>query len=193
MSLVELMFVVALVGILILMGGHTLQYTANRTYVKSCAQGLAMNIDLARTYAQREGQRAVIQLSNGTGSENIDGDLAAGNAVNEYYIAFLDSDSDDVFDAGEEAFIHGTPGDPICDAGVTVDGGTTVAARTLVFSNQGSIISGGANRNIYLKCGNEAARLEIISLTGMTRILLNDDGCGADQVCGINDTWVEIK
>lgn len=188
-SLVELMIVIGLISAMILIGGHTLGYTVNRTHVKNCAQGLALNIDMARTYAQREGKRAVIKLPYGTGLQDFDND---GNK--EHYIAFLDNDADGVFDAGEEVFVHGTPGDTLCSDTVTVASGTTGAARTMVFSNQGVILNGGAaNRNIYLKCHDEVARLEIVSLTGMTRLYLNDNGCGANHICETTDTWTDVK
>jgi hypothetical protein len=63
----------------------------------------------------------------------------------------------------------------------------------LFFSSQGNLLNFGAvDQNLYLEQGGQVARLQVVGLTGTTRIYLNQSGyedCGgADCTVGTTDS-----
>ena len=189
MSLVEVMVVMVIIGIMALVGGLSFQISLSLNRVRNCAQNLALDIIMARSYAQSEGKRTVIELAPGAGTQDIDGD-----GIVEYYIIYLDNDTDGTYSAGDQVYVHGTTGDALCSDQIEIDSGTTI--RIIKFNTLGSIIGGAANQNIYFKCNDDVTRLEIISQTGITRTYVNQDGCsgGSDvNKCTVTDDWVETN
>ena len=185
-SLIELIVVLVIAAILITAGGISMKPSLERRSVRDCGSNMIADIQLIRSYAQSEGHRAVFQLSNAAKAQDIDGD-----GVDEYYIGFLDNNSDGSYDSGDTVLIRGTDGDELCSRRVSIDN-TTLPGGKIVFDPLGLVMSGAANRNIFLKASETATRVEMVSLAGMLRYYINTDDCGGDGCTVSGDNWEEL-
>ncbi|RKX24236.1 MAG: hypothetical protein DRP47_11695 [Candidatus Zixiibacteriota bacterium] len=184
-SLIELIVVMVIAAILIVAGGISMKPALARRNVRDCGTNMISDIQLIRSYAQSEGHRAVFQLTNTAKAEDIDGD-----GLSEYYIGFLDMNSNGVHESGDTILIHGTGGDELCSSRVSVDN-TTLPSGRIIFDPLGLVMSGAANRNIFLTASGTATRIEMVSLAGMLRYYINTDDCGGDG-CTVGDLWEEL-
>lgn len=184
-SLIELVVVLVVAGILMAIGGIAMRPALEKRAVRDCGSNMIADIQLIRSQAQSEGRRAIFQLTSVANGEDIDGD-----GFTEYYIGFLDNNSNGTHDAGDTVFIHGTSGDELCRSRVSVDN-TTIPAGQIIFDPLGMVMTGAANANVYLKANETATRIELVSLAGMLRYYINLDDCGGNG-CDIADNWVEL-
>lgn len=190
-TLVELLVTLAIVALLALFSGYTFFSDLELKRVQGCAVKLAADIQLARTAAQAEGRRAVVQMTaKGAGATDLDGD-----GFPEFYLVHLDNAMNGVFNSGaDRVLVSGSDGDPLCHATLELDNGTTTT--TVQFTTLGFLLGGAANRNIYFTVANSASRLELVSLSGTTRVYLLQDETGSGA-CGGSDCatglgWQEI-
>ncbi|HHC71746.1 MAG TPA: prepilin-type N-terminal cleavage/methylation domain-containing protein [Thiotrichales bacterium] len=173
LTLPEIMVVLAIVGFMAVIAGTTLMGDADMAYTRDCTLRIAADLQQARSLAEVEGERAVLQLANGSAPEDLDGDGSV-----EFYILFIDADRDGAYTEGETVSVHGQPGDALCAGNVEIDPFTTLPDRRIVFNTLGSILNLGAvNRNLYVSRNGMVARLEVTSLTGATRnyLRVNDE------------------
>jgi len=184
-SLIELVVVLVIAAILIVAGGISMKPALARRNVRDCGTNMIADIRLIRSYAQSEGHRAIFQLTSTAKAEDIDKD-----GFDEYYIGFLDINSNGVRDGGDTILIHGTDGDELCSSRVSVDNSTLPSDR-IIFDPLGLVMSGATNRNIFLKASGTATRVEVVSLSGMLRYYINTDDCGGDG-CTTGDNWEEL-
>lgn len=185
-SIIELIVVLLVAAVLMTAGAITVKPILARNDVRNCGANMMSNIHLLRARAQSQGRRAVFELTNSSSAQDIDG---GGNS--EYYIGFLDIDRDSTYSSGDTLLIQGTQGDLLCSPKVEVDNNTLIGNQ-IIFDPLGHLLNGSANRNIYLKSGKTAARIELISMTGMMRYYLNTDDCGGDG-CDTTDIWEELR
>jgi len=187
-SLIELIVVLVIAAILITAGGISMKPALARRSVRDCGSNMIADIQLIRSYAQSKGHRAVFQLTNAAKAEDIDGD-----GFDEYYIGFLDMNSNGSYEnTVDTVLISGTDGDELCSRRVSVDN-TTLPSGRIVFDPLGLVMSGAANRNIFLKASETATRIEVVSLAGMLRHYINTDNCGGDGCTVSGDSWEELK
>lgn len=184
-SILEVLVVMVIFFILAGLGGITLTSSIRKQELKNCGLRIIADLHYIKSLAQNRGTRAIFKLTTGDTLEDLDLD-----GKKEYYIAFLDKNKNGIFDSSiDEIVIHGHNNQPLCHKAITVDSGTTI--RTLIFDPLGFLKIGATNRNIYLKMSNNAIRIELTSLTGMTKLFFNSDNCGSDS-CSENDNWQEI-
>ena len=186
LTLMEVLVTILLIGMLAVLAGIGFGSGLRRHQTQACADRVAASLHQIRTQAQAEGERGVFRLVPGTTATDLDGD---GDV--EYFIGFLDLNRNGVLDtAGSEpdrVVVHGTPGDPLCSPVVRINDGTTT--RTIQFTTLGSVL-GESGENLYLTAGDKAARVELVSLTGLVRVYVNIDACGGGT-CNTSQTWVE--
>jgi len=187
LSLIELVVVLAIAVILMVAGGISIKPILNKRRVRICGSEMVDNIRLLRSSAQSNGCRAIFQLSDTGKSKDIDGD-----GSKEYYMGYLDKDGDGSFTAGDKALIKGTAGDELCSSVVSIDNDTLSPAHKIIFDPLGFVMSGAANRNIYIKADDTAVRIELVSLAGMMRTYINNDNCGGNT-CDTADSWEELQ
>jgi len=186
-SLIELVVVLVIAAILIVAGGIAIKPTLAKRNVRDCGSNMIADIQLIRSHAQSDGRRAIFQLSSVAKAEDIDGD-----GLSEYYIGFLDINSNGAHDAGDTVLIHGTGGDELCSSRVSIDNQTLNAAGTIAFDPLGMVMTGAVNANIYLKADETATRVELVSLAGMLRSYVNMDNCGGNA-CDTTDNWEPLR
>jgi hypothetical protein len=220
----------AIVGLLMLVGGMNLYDAKNRNEVLNCAKRMASDIKMARRRSQGSGGRIVFMTSfdpsinNDQGPVDLDGvaDPTTSQLTDEYYIIFLDDFAYGGYTKSSDTpvILSGTPGDPLCDGNIVFKKESTLASNALVddglgtidvtpwgmlfFSSQGALLNFGAvDKNLYLENRGQVARLQVIGLTGATRIYLNqpgyencDDGdcaVGTTDSTGHNPNWQPIQ
>ena len=190
-TLMEVLIVLLIIILLAAASGATFYSSIQLQKLKNCANKIMSDIQYIRTVAQNGGSRAVLQLTSNIYSEDIDGD-----GYKEYYIAFLDNNKNGSYDASIDTIkIHGSQNNALCSNNIQVDPGTSLNPRKIIFDPLGFLKLGAGNRNIFLKIGKQAIRIEIVSLTGMLRYYLNRNNCNDDNnsTCSINDEWTELK
>ena len=190
-TLVELLITLTIVAMLAMFGGYTFFSDLTLKRVQGCAVKLAADIQLARTAAQAEGRRGVVQTTaKGSGATDLDSD-----GFPEFYLVYLDNAMNGTFDsATDQVLVSGSADDPLCHATIELDDGTTTTK--IQFTTLGFLLSGGANRNIYFAAADSASRLELVSLSGTTRVYVLQDETG-NGACVGNDcvttlAWQEI-
>jgi len=187
-SLIELLVVMAIISIMLAVGGLTLMPSIDKRKVLNCSSKMISDIQLIRSRAQSDGQRSIFEIAGAGKAADIDGD-----GILEYYIGFLDNNSNGVHDGGDTVFVKGTNGDQLCSASVSVDPGTTIMNNQIIFDPLGFAMNGTNDQDIYLAgSSTTAARIELVSITGMLRSFANTDNCG-DNGCDTNDDWVELQ
>ncbi len=190
-TLVELIVTLAIIATLTMFSGHAFYSNLTSRRVQGCVVKLASDIQLARTSAQAEGQRAVVQTTAlGSGASDLDGD-----GFPEFYLVYLDNAKNGSFDSGaDRVLVSGSGGEPLCNTGITLDNGATITQ--IQFTTLGFLLSGSANRNIYFTLNDNASRLELVSLTGTTRIYFIQDETGSGPCAGTDCLpsldWQEI-
>ena len=220
-SLIELMIVMAIVGILMMVGGVSLYQSSSLNDVLNCAKRISADIDMARRFAQGSGGRVVFLTSFPGPPPAATGDVGPvdldGDGHDEFYMSFDDSNNaartgrfiDDVTtptggsrdivtgDLLAPGLVHGTEGDPLCNEQIVfkqestlrtgMSSGSSGVITThqngmLIFSAIGTLLNfGAANQNLYLEKNGQVARLEIVGLTGITRMYINRpayENCG---------------
>ncbi len=186
LTLLEVLVAILLIGVLAVLGGIGFGSGLRRHQTQACADRIAASLYQIRTQAQAEGERGTLLLAPGAIAADLDGD---GNK--EYFIGFLDLDRNGNLDTGgatpDRVILHGTPGDSLCSPVVRINAGTTT--RKIQFSALGSLL-GASGDNLYLTAGDKAARVEVVSLTGLTRVYVNMDACGGG-VCTTAQEWME--
>lgn len=190
-SLIELVVVLVILSLMIMAGGLTMKPSINKRKVRNCSAKMISDINLIRSRAQSEGRRTIFQLTNVAKAADVDGD-----GITEYYIGFVDSNTNSTYDNGEEAFVHGRNGDELCANLVSVDKSgtpdTTITNDQIIFNPLGFSMNGATKQDIFLTGSSYSARISLISLTGMLRSYINTDNCGGDG-CDEQDNWVEIR
>ena len=186
LTLLEVLVAILLIGVLAVLAGIGFGSGLRRHQTQACADRIAASLHQIRTQAQAEGQRGVFLLAPGISATDLDGD---GNP--EYFLGFLDLNRNGALNTGgsnpDRVILHGTPGDPLCSPVVRIDAGTTT--RRIQFTTLGSVLGAGGD-NLYFTAGDKAARVELVSLTGLTRVYVNMDACGGGD-CTTAQEWVE--
>lgn len=220
MTLVELMIVMAIVGLLVVVSGVNLYESASRNDVLNCAKRITADIKEARRWAQGGGNRVIFLTSARSGRDQGAKDLDRapdddGLIHDEFYIVFSD---DDMFASWggtsyrDHVRRHGVNGDLLCDEDVVFLGESTMSSNIpgrsgskpqLVFSSQGTLLNfGAANKNLYLEKNGQVIRVEIVALTGFTRIYVNKESyynCGGSDCTagtwsgGVNSQWQPLQ
>ena len=234
-SLIELMIVMAIVGILMMVSGVSLYQSSSLSDVLNCAKRISADIDAARRYAQGSGGRVVF-LTSFPGPSAATGDVGAvdldGDGNDEFYMSFDDSNTlartgrfiDDVTTptggsrdsvTGEllaPGLVHGTEGDPLCNeqivfkqestlrTGMSSGSSGVITTRQngmLIFSAIGTLLNfGAANQNLYLEKNGQVARLEVVGLTGITRMYINRpayENCGGADCAPGTANWQALN
>lgn len=116
-NLIELMIIIFIIGILLIGSIISFGPFLRRSRLESYIQGLASAIKMARAAAMNDGERAVIVVVDaGENAQNL------GDGRNSHYLAFLDANTNNQFDAGER----------VLDRGAWSEGGAaTVIENTL--------------------------------------------------------------
>jgi prepilin-type N-terminal cleavage/methylation domain-containing protein len=180
-TLLEILIVLIIVSFLAGMGGVTLSPSIDRRKALNCSSRMITTIQQIRSQAQSVGNRTVFKLTGNATAQDLDGD---GNA--EYFIGFTDLNGNTAFDPGETVFVHGSPGDQLCSARVSIDQANTTT-NTVAFEPLGFLLGTAANKNIYFSAGSTDIQVQVISLTGMMRSFIK-------QPTGLaTPTWKELK
>lgn len=228
-TLLELLIVMAIVGSLLVVGGFHFYEARARNDLLNCAKHIASDIKMARRLSQGSGGRIVVEFSLDTrrsaaaeqGPSDLDG-LADGNGNrnDEYYIIFEDEGAYGAYynETHTPLILSGTDGDPLCDDDIVFKRESTLTSTRLrsargsivavpkamlFFSYQGTLLNfGSANKNLYLAKNGQVARLEVVGLTGATRIYYNKASyadCGGStctagtMTAGVNPQWQPIR
>lgn len=215
-TLLELLIVMAIVGLLMLVGGMNLYDSKVRHDVLNCAKHIASDIKMARRHAQGSGGRILFLTSfipnaaADSGPVDLDGvaDPTTNQTYDEFYIIIGDDSARGGYlnSVSTPLILHGTSGDPLCDDQIVFKkestlksnkigmgmGGISITAKgMLFFSRQGTLLNFGAvDKNLYLEKNGHVARIQVFGLTGGTRIFLNQEGyfnCGGGA-CAVGAT-----
>jgi len=228
-TLIELLVVMAIVGLLLLVGGMNFYETKNRNDVLNCAKRMASDIKMARRWSQGSGGRIVFMtsfnpnLDEDQGFVDLDGvvDPSTNQQYDEFYIIFQDSLALGGFEnaVSTPIVLSGTRGDPLCDEQIMFRKESTFSSNgisvvrgvgslspqgMLFFSSQGTLLNfGSADKNLYLEKNGQVVRLQVVGLTGGTRIYVNQPGyidCGGGTCTtgttdsnGYNSNWQPIQ
>lgn len=223
LSLIELMIVMAIVGFLVLVSGVNLYESKSRNDVLNCAKRMSADIKQARRWAMGGGTRVIFLTalkygSTDTGAVDLDGAPVdpthpASERTDEFYVVFPDPGDAGYVVGGTGALVHGTRGDALCDEDVVLLGESTLSsvlpgffgfsASQLYFSSLGTLLNfGAANKNLYLEKNGHVARIEVVGLTGLTRIYVNREDyfdCGGNDCTpgtwsnGVNSQWQPVQ
>jgi type II secretory pathway pseudopilin PulG len=177
LTLTELVVVLAIAASLAIIAGASLMESKARSEVLACAQGLARDIRLGRRMGVARGERTLVIISRSEVPTNVSGDGGRRNPGSvEYYAVGLDANRDGGLAIPRRDILvkQGTLGDPLCAEGITIDRGTTIPGRKLLFSATGTLVNAGAaNSNVYFKKWGQVSRVEVTSITGKTKIYVN--------------------
>jgi len=222
-TLLELMVVIAIVGILVLVSGFNLYETASKNDVLNCAKRMAADIKEARRWAQGGGSRVIFltaassTVDRGAVDLDLSWEISPAGALlfqDEFYIVF--SDSADIGSYSAAAYLsgvlrHGTKGDQLCEENIVILKESTLLSGVpsstprsqLQFSAHGTLLNfGSGNKNLYLEKNGQVARIEVVGLTGFTRVYVNKDGyynCDGGDCSvgtwtdGVNNQWQPIQ
>ena len=217
-TLVELMIAIAIVGFLVLVSGVSLHEAASRNDVLNCAKRITADIKEARRWAQGGGNRVIFLTSAIAGQDGGARDLDRFRDTDrerhdEYYIIFPDTFFGAKWQNSYRPSVRrrGVKGDELCDEDVVFLGESTLSSSVprrssqaqLVFSSLGTLLNfGSVNKNLYLEKNGHVVRIEVVALTGFTRIYLAKESyqnCGgADCDVGtwsndVNDQWQPLQ
>ena len=217
-SLIEMMVAVAIVGFLVLVSGVNLYESASRNDVLNCAKRITADIKEARRWAQTSRSRVIFLTSARSGRDRGPVDLdrardADGLQHDEFYIVFPDSFDFARWIGGYRNFVRrrGVNGDALCDEDIVFLGESDLSSTVpgsrsrpqLYFSRLGTLLNfGSVNKNLYLEKNGQVARIEVVGLTGLTRIYINRgdySDCGGSTCTagtwsgGVNSQWQPLQ
>lgn len=194
-SLLELITVIAIIGLLLAIAVPELGSQLRHLQVKSCAQKLAADIRHARASAQSQGHRSQLVIPTNSNLQDFNGD---GN--NELWLTFLDSypNPDSSYTAGETVLSCG-----VCSSGIIIEPNpdltnslplsTDGTNRLMWFSMLGTLQPAAIDKSIVItNRGNNSykVRVKTISLTGNFQIQSCETGGTVD--CSNESDWHDI-
>ena len=167
-TLLEIMVVIAIIGILASIAVTSFHGMQARSKVRDAVDHFVADFYLARAKAQAEGERVVVVLTDA----NQPAQDFNGDGETEHYLVFIDKDKNNQFSQGD-----------IVIASYRFKGGTYIKeikgnlptynnnAKYLSFGALGEIESGGTgDPSICIENTNYKKQIKIVGLTGMIGI-----------------------
>ena len=163
MTFIELMVVIAILGISLTIITVNFANAIRRYRLESYIQGLAAAIKNSQTQAMSEGRRVVIAVvKKGSTAKDLD-----GNGTMEHYITFVDTNINGRYDAGDLSLERGNWGNVTVGTNtLPFDYGAGADARYFFFLPQG--LARMANDGVIeIKYNDKLGhRMRIISMLG---------------------------
>jgi prepilin-type N-terminal cleavage/methylation domain-containing protein len=191
-TLVEVIVVVALIGILAMIASLEFKSQLRTLRIKDCAQKLAADLRHAKASANAQGRRAQLVVSKDGALHDL------GNGANELWFTFLDSypNPNGAYDPGETVLSSSS-----CSDTIMIEAGTNPLpacsaipnGRCMWFSSIGTLNSGATNSSIVFTDQSDNAykvRVNVVSITGYLTVQFCEVTTSVD--CSTSSQWHDI-
>lgn len=166
-TLMELMMVVAIMGIVMGIAIPSIRSYTNNARIGNAVNDLILDFALARTEAARQGYVATVcRSSNQTACETSGNNWAVGRIV------FIDKDSDGVVDTGEN-IVRKT----VAAANTLTITGSTTSLNRLSFAPSGVRTRGSSDAYLTVCASGLVERRVTVSAAGRTRATRGTSTC----------------
>ena len=165
-TLVELIVVIAIMGIMITIAAISMTDYIRRSRLQEAARNLDGDLETIRNTAR------VRQIRNVVVTFTMNGGTLNG------YRAFVDANDNLAFDAGEEGILNRSFTGGVQLAVTSTTPGAVAPYTTVRYSALGTLRDGNGNREITISMTSEQKRQFLVTVftTGVTRVMRSEDG-----------------